>query len=70
MSMIKFCLDCDHEIDLRRQLKVGQRITCPNCRVELEIIKLEPLELDWVYNGPVAKPKMFDDWWSAAHKQS
>ena len=69
MTTIKFCLDCDHEIDLTHQLTVGQRITCPNCGVELEIIKLEPLELDWVYDGPKKNLGQFDDWWKASVQQ-
>jgi lysine biosynthesis protein LysW len=51
--LMTFCLDCEREIDLEARLIVGQRITCPHCGVELEVINLEPLELDWVYDGSV-----------------
>ncbi len=47
-----FCLDCDRIIDLGATPAQGQRIRCPACEVVLEIINLEPLELDWVYDGP------------------
>ena len=65
MPIIKFCLDCDHEIDLGPNPKVEQRVTCPHCGVTLEIINIDPLELDWVYDGPVMSRKVFDDWWNA-----
>ena len=49
MSVTTFCLDCDREIDLGPDPQVEQRIRCPHCEVELEVINLEPLELDWIY---------------------
>ncbi len=47
-----FCPDCDHWIDVGARPKVGQQVVCSNCGAELEIISLEPLELDWVYYEP------------------
>lgn len=64
MRIIKFCLDCEREIDLGPSPKIKQRLTCPHCRVTLEVINIDPLELDWVYDGPVTDPKVIDDWWS------
>ena len=62
MSIV-FCLDCEHEIVLKpHQIKVGQRVACPNCRAKLEIINVAPPELDWVYDGPVADLHLFDNW--------
>ena len=49
MSVSIFCLDCERQIELDHNLQIGQRIKCPHCAVELEIINLEPLELDWIY---------------------
>ena len=49
MSVSTFCLDCDREIELGPDPQIGQRIKCPHCAVELEIINLEPPELDWIY---------------------
>jgi hypothetical protein len=48
-SNISFCLDCEGEVDLGPDPKVGQRVKCPCRKVELEVVNLEPLELDWVY---------------------
>ena len=44
-----FCLDCEHEIEINANYTVGDKIKCFNCGVKLEIINLDPLELDWVY---------------------
>jgi hypothetical protein len=60
---IKFCLDCEHEIYLGSRPRVGQKVTCPNCEVKLEIINVEPLEFDWVYEGPVIDLSLFDEEW-------
>jgi alpha-aminoadipate carrier protein LysW len=47
-----FCPNCDGEIRLGPQPRIGQRVTCPDCDTELEIIELDPPELDWIYEGP------------------
>lgn len=47
-----FCPDCDEEIRLGPTPKIGQRVTCPDCGAELEVIEVDPLELDWAYDGP------------------
>ena len=49
MSVITFCLECDHELDLGNQPQIGQRVKCDCCETQLEIINIEPLELDWIY---------------------
>lgn len=46
MSVI--CIDCDSRFKIE-SAKIGQIITCPECGADLEIINLEPLELDWAY---------------------
>jgi lysine biosynthesis protein LysW len=49
---IAFCPDCEESISLGPRPKVGQRISCPHCNAELEVIDTSPLELDWAYDGP------------------
>jgi len=56
---IVFCMDCNHPIKLESRPKVGDTITCSGCGAELEIINVEPVELDWAYLEPVADD---DDW--------
>ncbi|MDY7041129.1 MAG: lysine biosynthesis protein LysW [Chloroflexota bacterium] len=43
-----FCPDCGHKISLARSWE-GQLMMCPNCDAELEVISLDPPELDWAY---------------------
>jgi lysine biosynthesis protein LysW len=43
------CPDCDQEIVLNRVI-VGQMVTCPHCDAALEVISVDPLELDWAYD--------------------
>ncbi len=50
------CPDCGNEINLGAKPKEGQPVTCPECGADLEIISLEPLELDWAYSD-------FDEEW-------
>ncbi len=49
-----YCLDCERPIKFEKKPLVGQRIKCAACEAVLEIINIDPLELDWVYDGPLA----------------
>jgi alpha-aminoadipate carrier protein LysW len=48
------CLSCDEDIRISRPPKIGMLVTCAECGAELEIVWLDPLELDW--------PFIDDDW--------
>lgn len=65
MSVTTFCLECERELDLGNQPQIGQRVKCEYCEVQLEIINIEPLELDWIYErgtqpGFTLPPDAFD----------
>lgn len=45
------CPDCDWEVYLGPRPREGQRVSCPNCRAALEVIDLDPPELDWAFDG-------------------
>ena len=47
-----FCPECDRRIDVGPRPKEGQQVTCPHCGADLEVINLQPLELDWAYIEP------------------
>jgi len=32
--------------------ELGQRVICPNCQADLEVVETVPLELDWYYEEP------------------
>jgi len=43
-----YCLGCDGNILVRRAI-VGQVVTCPHCKVQLEIVSDDPLEFYWMW---------------------
>lgn len=45
------CPECGEELEPEEPYE-GQRLQCPRCRARLEILNLEPLEVDWAYNDP------------------
>jgi lysine biosynthesis protein LysW len=45
-----YCPDCDGRIRFNPHVVLGQKVTCPHCDADLEVISVEPLELDWVYD--------------------
>ena len=53
------CIDCNRPIKLDFRPSVGDVITCSSCGVELEVIDVEPVELDWVYLAPA---EAAEDW--------
>ena len=44
------CPDCLTRIRFHTRLMLWQKVTCPECRAALEIISLDPIELDWEYD--------------------
>jgi lysine biosynthesis protein LysW len=41
-----FCPNCDYAFSFGPHPRQGQRIICPECRSPLEVVGLDPLELD------------------------
>jgi alpha-aminoadipate carrier protein LysW len=59
---IAFCPDCGHGIKLDSRTKEGQQVMCPNCDADLEVISLDPPELDWAYFEPEEEEEEEEDW--------
>jgi alpha-aminoadipate carrier protein LysW len=57
------CPDCGNEINLGRNPREGQSVTCPDCEADLEVISLDPLELDWAYSDHDEEWDTPDDDW-------
>ena len=38
---------------------MGQRLRCPSCDTEIEVIDVNPVELDWAYED---EDDFYDDW--------
>ena len=49
------CPECVAEISLPADVMENELIACPDCGVELEIISLNPLEVDFA-------PEIEEDW--------
>lgn len=45
------CPLCRDRIEFISHWRVGDRVICPGCDAQLEIVSLIPLELDWPYDG-------------------
>lgn len=60
---VALCPECEAEFRIGPQLKVGQRLTCPSCDAELEVIHLSPLELDWAYDEPAVEWEEEEESW-------
>ncbi len=41
------CPSCESKFILGVPARIGNRVVCDFCEVELEIISLKPLDLDW-----------------------
>lgn len=50
-----FCIDCEQPIKLDSRPREGERILCPSCGAELEVISVGPVELDWACFDPVPR---------------
>jgi lysine biosynthesis protein LysW len=47
-----YCPECDEKIRVPGKPRLGQRFTCFNCGAELEVINLDPVEIDWAFDEP------------------
>ena len=56
------CPECRYGINLGVQPYEGQRVICAGCGANLEVISLEHLELDWVYDAPHHNPEEEREW--------
>ena len=61
MANTAYCPECDGRITLNPHAALGQKITCPHCDADLEVISLEPLELDWAYDWSWDEEEDYDD---------
>ena len=40
------CPECDHSVRLGPHPREGQQVECPGCRTDLEVVSVDPLDLD------------------------
>ena len=56
------CVDCGEPIALSGRVEMGQIVNCPECGAAMEIVSLDPAEVDWVYDEPVYSDQEEEDW--------
>lgn len=42
------CPACDNTFSIPGKLHLGQKVLCSSCDAHLQVVWLDPLELDWV----------------------
>jgi len=47
---VAYCLDCGTRIYLGRKPWIGQPVFCDSCGTDLEVTRVNPLEIDWTDN--------------------
>ncbi|MBM3302563.1 MAG: hypothetical protein FJY85_21760 [Deltaproteobacteria bacterium] len=47
---IATCPGCDEDIEIGSRVRLGQTIICNRCGARLEIIAVNPPELDWAFD--------------------
>jgi alpha-aminoadipate carrier protein LysW len=43
------CISCGYQIPIKSEVKMGVMVTCSKCNAELEVVWLDPVELDWPF---------------------
>jgi lysine biosynthesis protein LysW len=56
------CVDCGERIALSGRLELGQFVGCPECGTAMQVVSLDPVEVDWVGDEPVYTDEEEDDW--------
>jgi lysine biosynthesis protein LysW len=41
------CPSCGEDVKITGQPKIGQEVICPHCEDYLEVIEVDPVELNW-----------------------
>ncbi len=63
-----YCPDCEATLRLK-SVHLGQQITCRECGTLLEVVELNPIELDWVFDEAIEE-ELDDDAGSALSEDS
>lgn len=47
------CLDCEEEIKISRNSKIGEIISCLFCEAQMRLLSLNPVRVDWAMDDDV-----------------
>lgn len=45
------CPGCSEELRVRGRVRIGRRVYCPTCEEEMEVVDIDPIELDFAYES-------------------
>ena len=65
-STVSRCVECYSRIFFDKMPDLGRVVTCRECGTKLEVIYLDPIELDWYEEGAYAdvNSEVYDDYGS------
>lgn len=63
MTAKAICPACGEWVSLSGQPKLGQFVTCAPCETELEVVEVDPVELDWAYYDDIDDDEDWDEEW-------
>lgn len=46
------CVECGIKSVFKGRMALGQDLTCPECETWMEVVSLDPIEVDWIYDEP------------------
>ena len=46
------CVECGEDFALSSAIQIGQEIACPECGTWMEVLEVDPVQVDWVYDEP------------------
>lgn len=46
-NLSAYCPECDSRIRFGKRPRIGDDVSCPECRASLMVIDSAPIELDW-----------------------
>jgi lysine biosynthesis protein LysW len=58
---VSVCPECRALVTLEAAPALGQRAECPGCRAALEVVSLQPLELDWRFEEPLTRTSQLEE---------
>ena len=61
-TAIVTCPDCGEEMTLKDAIRIHLSVRCSNCDAELKVLRMAPIELDWVLYEPKDEREFLVRW--------
>jgi hypothetical protein len=55
------CIECGVRSTFKGQITLGVKITCPECETWMEVVSLDPVQVDWIYDEPAYDDELEDE---------